>query len=591
MRKPRNGLGFSVWVFVQMNPSKTNFPLVLALLIACHLLVNYVIITQSSLLRIKADARYVTEAVRFSRIIADKKGGLLKAAGTAIKTNFHPHLYGFMLGVVTALTKAATPKDLDVPIQLVNSVFFVILILSVYGIGSILYGRRQALMAAILLSFSPVIFGLVRLAQLEVPLAAFVSLCVYLLLKSNFFESRMMSLAAGIVFGLAQLTKETALLFILPPFIFCGLRILFSTEGRQARMRNCALALITAVIVSAPVYLNSGNKNMFYVMWSHASLMISPGGEDPFFYFSAFPRLYLGWLTALLVFPLLVSCFFNMRKRNILLALWLICPLIVFSMSRFKCVLYLIPSMPALFVIISGEAFTPFFLRAGQLYPILVALASGLQYGLINFFPAAHDLGSTPYAVHETGLLFEHHDKHLPIAEKLASYIAQKVRRGTRMHILHLPYMPICDSLEYFCGLRGVIVGFVSLDKVMPDNTPMPVAECFKDVDCLILFSCGSREKPFWVGIPKECKGCVAACLPLFERAQEFPVEYGCRVEVYMKKTQTVSGFSRSNVVENPETVWVFVGALPLRNTQKAICQINYSLQDYYNNNHKSTRE
>jgi len=32
-------------------------------------------------------------------------------------------------------------------------------------------------------------------------------------------------------------------------------------------------------------------------------------------------------------------------------------------------------------------------------------------------------------------------------------------------------------------------------------------------------------------------------------------------------------------------------GALPLRNTQKAIYQISYCLSDYYNNNHKSTRE
>jgi len=31
--------------------------------------------------------------------------------------------------------------------------------------------------------------------------------------------------------------------------------------------------------------------------------------------------------------------------------------------------------------------------------------------------------------------------------------------------------------------------------------------------------------------------------------------------------------------------------ALPLRNTQKAICQISYRLSDYYNNNHKSIKE
>jgi hypothetical protein len=30
--------------------------------------------------------------------------------------------------------------------------------------------------------------------------------------------------------------------------------------------------------------------------------------------------------------------------------------------------------------------------------------------------------------------------------------------------------------------------------------------------------------------------------------------------------------------------------ALPLKNTQKAICQIAYSLKDYYNNNKSSTK-
>jgi hypothetical protein len=32
------------------------------------------------------------------------------------------------------------------------------------------------------------------------------------------------------------------------------------------------------------------------------------------------------------------------------------------------------------------------------------------------------------------------------------------------------------------------------------------------------------------------------------------------------------------------------LNALRLRNTQKAICQLTYSIKDYYNNNHKSMK-
>jgi len=43
--------------------------------------------------------------------------------------------------------------------------------------------------------------------------------------------------------------------------------------------------------------------------------------------------------------------------------------------------------------------------------------------------------------------------------------------------------------------------------------------------------------------------------------------------------------------LELPPSISCKLSAPDLTNTQKAICQINYSLQDYYNNNHKSIKE
>lgn len=101
-----------------------------------------------------------------------------------------------------------------------NSVFIVILLFSVYGIGKKMYDRRVGLMAAFLLSTYPVLFGISRLSYVDYALTAMVSLSIYLLVRCDRFRNRGLCLLLGLSFGLGVLTKWPFIAFVAAPVAY-----------------------------------------------------------------------------------------------------------------------------------------------------------------------------------------------------------------------------------------------------------------------------------------------------------------------------------------------------------------------------------
>jgi 4-amino-4-deoxy-L-arabinose transferase-like glycosyltransferase len=69
-----------------------------------------------------------------------------------------------------------------------NSFYMVILVLSVYGIGKILYARNVGLLAAFLVCCYPIIVSMSREYIISVMLTAMTTLAYYLFLKSENFD-------------------------------------------------------------------------------------------------------------------------------------------------------------------------------------------------------------------------------------------------------------------------------------------------------------------------------------------------------------------------------------------------------------------
>ena len=113
-----------------------------------------------------------------------------------------------------------------------NSVFMVILILSVYGIGKKLHSKRAGLLAAFLVSTTPILFNLSRLPYPDYAMTAMVASAINWLLRVDGFRHRGYSLLFGLSLGLGMLTKQPFIIFVGPPMAY-----VFLTSGATRDIR------------------------------------------------------------------------------------------------------------------------------------------------------------------------------------------------------------------------------------------------------------------------------------------------------------------------------------------------------------------
>ena len=97
-----------------------------------------------------------------------------------------------------------------------NSFYMVIMALSIYGIGKILYTRNTGLIAAFLTSSYPLIVSMSREYLISVMLTAMTTLAYYLFLKSENFEDKKYSLWFSFIFAVGLMVKWTFFIYVLP---------------------------------------------------------------------------------------------------------------------------------------------------------------------------------------------------------------------------------------------------------------------------------------------------------------------------------------------------------------------------------------
>jgi 4-amino-4-deoxy-L-arabinose transferase-like glycosyltransferase len=143
-----------------------------------------------------------------------------------------------------------------------NLFYLAVLLGAVYGIGQQMGGRRVGLLAAFVVATLPMIYAMSRYFYLELGLTATVALSIYLLLATDGFEKRSMSLLFGISLGLGLLTKRTYLAFMVAPLVLvvARSRVFLSLKGRlQGGLpidgRDFLVALAVGLFLSSIWYL------------------------------------------------------------------------------------------------------------------------------------------------------------------------------------------------------------------------------------------------------------------------------------------------------------------------------------------------
>jgi len=97
-----------------------------------------------------------------------------------------------------------------------NLFFYLLLTFSVYRVGEYLRDRRTGVIAAVLVSFYPMLIILQREYMIDVGLTSMCIFTIYLFIRSENLKNLKCSAFFGISLGLCELMKWTALIYILP---------------------------------------------------------------------------------------------------------------------------------------------------------------------------------------------------------------------------------------------------------------------------------------------------------------------------------------------------------------------------------------
>ncbi len=185
-------------------------------------------------------ALHGTGALRVYNAFATQGIGALAAIPEQHLTGYYPPLYH----TVVAAAWAVFGKTVAVA-RLANLVAIAILLLTVYGIGGLLFEPLTAAIASLLVSFYPLMLWLSRETIIDYWVTAMVALAIWTLLKTQGFSSVRWSIVFGLIAGLGMLTKWTFPFFVILPALWFARR----------HWINALLAAAIATVLTACWYV------------------------------------------------------------------------------------------------------------------------------------------------------------------------------------------------------------------------------------------------------------------------------------------------------------------------------------------------
>jgi hypothetical protein len=208
----------------------------------------------------------------------------------------------------------------------------------VWRTGTILYGRRAGLYAALLFAVMPYHVIVTRQILLDGAMALFATLTLLLIARHVGSGQSRWLYAAAVTMGLAVLSKETAVLLLVAIYAFYAI----SPEIR-VRLRDVAVALMIFVLTVAPFPLSllvAGQRSTGhgFLVWQ---LFRRPNHTLGFYPVEVTQALGLALVVAALAGLWLLRHEWSWRER--LLLTWIVLPAVFFELWPVKGFQYLLP--------------------------------------------------------------------------------------------------------------------------------------------------------------------------------------------------------------------------------------------------------
>lgn len=450
----------------------------------------------------------------------------------------------------------------------VNLVYALILLLSIYGIGSHLFNKKTGLLASFMIIFTPFTIAFQREYMLEFALVAMFSLSLFLLLKSDYFKNFEYSIFFGISVALMLLIKWTGIFFLIGPILwvllysdkncpvcgkpatlksglqrFCSKRHLekfMQTSGSQipSNIKNLSFAFLIAVAVSGIWYLPNLGGVVNNVLFFSQAKTSQPGvlEKDPavlslesfFFHINALYN-HLNLVFSLFVIGGIVYLILKKeRKLQIFFGLSLFIPYVLFTLIRNKDARFLSPLLVllvvlALFWVMEQK-------RHIQITCVSVVLIAALLQASVSTF-------GTPDIVN--GIVFT--SKNQPkeedwrVKDALQSVVAShQGDTGRRATVVVLPDYIYVNGRTYAYYARGEKMPLdVYNGAYIPYQTFQRI---FNQIDYLVYKEGGEVGSDAYAETVTDMYSYFAQNKDSFSLLSEFPLPDGSRLEVYKNK-------------------------------------------------------
>ncbi len=241
--------------------------LILAVLIVFHVSFNIWILSNHRTPQMEDAAEDISHSLDMFDLFRE---GNIRAA-LRITEQYGPVLYYVTQPFYLFLGRSAMSA------VLVNTLFFVLLIIATYLIGKEMFSDATGLLAAFLVSFYPQVFGMSRVYTPDFVLTALIAFDVLFLLKSRGFTSRKYSMILGFFLGVSALVKPAFIIFFAGPLLVVLLFALSKSGWRVTGAQALNILLVGVISLALwGLWLWSHHDMFLY----HARVGVSGSQQD-----------------------------------------------------------------------------------------------------------------------------------------------------------------------------------------------------------------------------------------------------------------------------------------------------------------------
>ncbi|MCD6221506.1 glycosyltransferase family 39 protein [bacterium] len=398
-------------------------------------------------------------------------------------------------------------KDTLLGIRFSNILYFVIIIIACYFVGSNLHSKEAGLFSACVVSLYPAIFGSSRKFGLDFPLVAIVVLSLYFLLKSEAFKNPLYSTITGVCFGIGMLIKFQFFIFFMGPLIYVLHQAFGDKTLKFKKVLWFTFILFLGSLISLiwwhKIFLPEGRKDIILRFLYPVRIIFY---HRYYVFMEAFKLSIKGMflnLSPIFFLMFLVGIFFylrNMNRNKLFLLLWIVIPYICFTfvllwgmggVSRRPEFRHLFPIYPAIALAsVVGWLESPIKSNRLKILLLLIFLLTGVcQFFILSYSTELPFIDSRYAHPPEK-------NNHLMVMDKFNHLIQQHKTSDRNIGIIETSFFnnDECVRLSYFLKLLDAKNNiFLSAEGVLPTRISDEFLYNVDIYDFLIAFSTSSK--------------------------------------------------------------------------------------------------